>query len=161
MRQETINIYTFDELSDHAKDKAREWFKGASDYWGVDDGIDSIKAFCNHYGVKVTDYELSTCSYSYIDTDIENRHLRGVTLKQVEKEKDLMPTGYCVDCDLFITMYESMRDNGGNALQAFKDAVEAGKKSIISDMEYQESDEYADETIEANGYEFLENGARA
>jgi len=31
MRQETVNIYTFDELSDAAKEKAREWYRGCMD----------------------------------------------------------------------------------------------------------------------------------
>lgn len=160
MRQETINIYQYDELSNPAKEKAREWVK-SFEYFGVDDGVQSVEAFCRHYGVMLTDYSLSPYSYSDINTNAEAKHFRGVTLKQVEKVKDLMPTGYCIDCDLFITMYESMRDNGGNALQAFNSAIEAGKRAIISDMEYQDSDEYAEEMIQANEYEFLENGATA
>lgn len=32
MRTETVNIYKFAELSDAAKEKARDWFKGAGQY---------------------------------------------------------------------------------------------------------------------------------
>ena len=36
MRAETINIYTFDELNDAAKDKAREWYRQNLDYpWAM------------------------------------------------------------------------------------------------------------------------------
>lgn len=36
MRQKTINLYTFDELPDKAKDKAREW--SANEYEFYEDG---------------------------------------------------------------------------------------------------------------------------
>jgi hypothetical protein len=157
MRVIEKQIYTYAELDDSAKARAREWFSSGGYTW-IDEGIDSIKAFCNHYNVRLQDYSLSPYAYSYIETDADNQHFRGVTLKKVESEKDLMPTGYCVDADLFITMYESMRDNGGNALQAFKDAIEAGKKSLIADMEYQDSEEHIAEMMEVNGYEFDEEG---
>lgn len=157
MQTVEMTIYKYSELDDYAQGKAREWFKECGYTW-IDEGIDSIKAFCDHYGVKLEDYSLSPYSYSYIKTDAENHHFRGLKFKQVEKEKDLMPTGYCLDCDLFITMYESMKENGGNALQAFEDAIEAGMKGILSDMEHQDSQEYIEEMIETNDYQFLDDG---
>ena len=56
-------------------------------------------------------------------------------------------------------MYQSMKDNGGNALEAFLDAIEAGKKGIICDMEHQDSEEYISEMMEINDYQFLEDGS--
>lgn len=157
MRVIEQTIYKYSELDDHAKQRAREWFSSGGYTW-IDEGIDSIKAFCSHYNVTLKDYSLSPYSYSYIKTDAENQNFRGVTLKQVEAEKDLNPTGYCVDCTLFITMYESMRDNGGNALAAFHDAIEAAKRDIISDMEWQDSEECISELMAVNDYEFDEMG---
>lgn len=152
-----IQVFDYKELDEQAKEKARDWFSSGGYVW-TDEGIDSIKAFCEHYGIELKDYSLSPYSYSYIKTNAENHHFRGIKLKQVEKEKDLMPTGYCVDCDLFITMYESMKENGGNAFQAFLDAIEAGKKALIADMEYQDSEEYISEMMQVNGYRFTEWG---
>jgi ribosome assembly protein YihI (activator of Der GTPase) len=152
-------IYKYSELDDSAKQSAKEWFSQGGYTW-IDEGIDSIRAFCKHYGVKLEDYSISPYSYSYIKTNVENHHLRGIKFKQVEKEKGLTPTGYCLDCDLFSTMYESMRDNGGNALSAFLDAIEAGKRGIIADMEWQDSDEYIEEMMDINDYEFNEQGRR-
>lgn len=157
MRVIEKEIYTYAELSDKAKANAREWFSSRGYTW-IDEGVDSIKAFCKHYNVTLKDYSLSPYCYSYITTDANNQHFRGVTLKQVEAEKDLTPTGYCVDSDLFVTMFESMRDNGGNALAAFNDAIEAGKKSLLADMEYQDSEEHIAEMMEINGYEFDDSG---
>lgn len=161
MRTETINVYKFDELDSTAQDRAREWFRNGGEYHWIDEGIDSVKAFCKHYGVTLKDYSISPYAYSYFTTDAENQNFRGVTLKLVESEKDLMPTGYCVDADLFSTMFESMKANQGNTLQAFNESIDAGLKSIVSDMEYQDSNEHIDECLVINEYEFLESGARA
>jgi hypothetical protein len=152
-----MKIYSYSELDDYAQDRARKWFSVAGYVW-IDEGIESIRAFCDHYGVKLEDYSISAYCHSYIKTDVENHHFRGLKFKQVEKDKDLNPTGYCLDCDLFSTMYQSMRDNGGNALAAFLDAIEAGKRGIIADMKWQDSEEYISQMIEANDYQFLEDG---
>lgn len=150
-------VFKYSELEDSAKQRAREWFSDFGYSW-TDESMDSIKAFCDHYNVQITDYCICPYRASFINTDAENSHFRGLTFKQVEAEKDLMPTGYCIDCDLFQTMYESMRDNGGNALQAFRDAIEAGLNAMIADMEYQDSEEYISEMMAANDYEFDEMG---
>ena len=158
MQTVEMTIYKYSELDDYAQGKAKEWFSSGGYTW-IDEGIESIRTFCEHYGVKLEDYSLSPYSYSYIKTNVENHHFRGIKFKQVEKEKDLTPTGYCLDCDLFSTMYQSMKDNGGNALEAFLDAIEAGKKGIICDMEHQDSEEYISEMMEINDYQFLEDGS--
>lgn len=157
MRVIEKTIYKYSELEDSAKQRAREWFSQGGYTW-IDEGITSIKAFCNHYNVRLKDYSVCPYAHSYMDTDADNQHFRGVTLKQVESEKDLTPTGYCIDSTLYITMFESMRDNGGNALGAFKDAIDAAMKDLIADMEYQDSEEYISQMMEANDYEFDEMG---
>lgn len=161
MRQITVDLYQFDELSEEAKQNAMQWFRrGMQHYAWVDEGIESIEAFCKHFGVDLKDYSISPYSHSYIRTNADHYHFRGVTLKQLEKDKDLSLTGYCLDEHLFSTMYENMRENGGDTLKAFNSTINAGMKFIISDMEYQDTDEFASEMIVANGYEFTEDGER-
>ena len=160
MRVIEKTIFKFDELTDTSKQNAINWFKDGNQYCWIDEGINSVEAFCKHYGVEIKLYSLDPYSYSFIDTNAGNEHFRGVTLKQVLWERDLMPTGYCVDSDCFYTMAEVMKSTG-DALGAFNAAIEAGKKAIIADMEWQNSDEYAIESIQANEYEFDENGGIA
>ena len=54
MRTETINIYTFDELSDKAKDRARDWWRqGALDYgWW-----ECIYEDAERIGLKITGFD--------------------------------------------------------------------------------------------------------
>lgn len=158
MKTIEINIYQYAELEDSAKQRAREWFSESGYVW-IDEGIDTIKAFCDLFGVNLKDYSLSTCSHSYITTNAENEHFRGLTLKQVEKNRALSLTGYCLECDLLEAMADSMKETGC-ALKAFNEAIEAGKRGIIADMEWQDSEEYIAEMMEINGYDFDEDGRR-
>lgn len=158
MKTIEINIYQYAELEDSAKQRARQWFSESGYVW-IDEGIDTIKAFCDLFGVTLKDYSLSTCSHSYITTNAENEHFRGLTLKQVEKNRALSLTGYCLDCDLLETMADSMKASGC-ALSAFNDAIDAGKRGIIADMEWQDSEEHIAEMMEINAYDFDEHGRR-
>ena len=56
MRTETISIYTFDELSDTAKEKAREWYRnGAFDYEWWDCTYEDAKTIANLLGIDIVD----------------------------------------------------------------------------------------------------------
>jgi hypothetical protein len=155
MKTATINLYQFNELSDEAKERAREWWRTGSDYPWWKDSMDSITAFCNHFGVSVKHYEIGLCTYSYLKTDAENAHFRGVRL--ADCTRDAMPTGYCLDCTLWETFYDSFKASG-SAKVAFEAAIDAAVASIEKDLEYHESDECIDELLTINEYDFTEDG---
>lgn len=158
MRTETINIYTFDELSDAAKEKARDWYKDGMEYFWMDESLESIKAFCDGYGVTIKDYSIGPFERSWMTTDAENANFRGVKLRDVPR--DDMPTGYFLDCALWQTFHDEFKRTG-DALRAFNEAIDAAVAEIVADMEYQYTDESVDENILINEYEFLKNGERA
>ena len=157
MKTIELQLYKFDELSEDAQEYAISNYRNKGQYHWIDEGIDSIKAFCDHFGVNLKNYSISPYAHSFIDTDAENYHFRGKKLK--EFSRDHMPTGYCVDCDLWITFYDHFKKSG-DALAAFNEAIQAGLKAIINDMEYQDSKEYISEHLIANEYDFLESGNR-
>jgi hypothetical protein len=68
-----------------------------------------------------------------------------------------MPTGYYLDCDLWITFYDVFKASG-DAKAAFEAAIDTWVRQIVADMEYQESDEAIAEMLSINDYEFLESG---
>ena len=156
MRIENVTIYTFDELNDVAKDKAREWYRQGLEYPWFDESIGSIKAFCDEFGVSIKDYSIGAFSHSYIETDVENSNFRGLKLKNVKR--DNMPTGYCLDCALWQTFYDEFKRTG-DALHAFNDAIDNARREIVADIEYQYTDESVDEMLIINEYEFTENGS--
>lgn len=155
MKTVTIELYKFDELSDDAKEKAREWYKTNLDYPWLQESIGSIKAFCDHFGVSVKGYEIGAFWPSYLTTDATNSNFSGVKLKSIDR--DYMPTGYCLDCALWQTFYDEFKRTG-DALYAFKDAIDTAVREIVADIEYQYSDEAVDEMLTINEYEFTEDG---
>ena len=155
MRTETIEVYKFDELSDDAKEKARDWWRFREDFFGCEDGLDSIKTFCNHFGVRLKTWNVAPYANPDYSAEYFNSHFRGMKLKDFKR--DHMPTGYCLDCDLWITFYDQFKTTG-SAKKAFDDALWKGFIALRNDMESQLSDEYIDEHLIINEYEFTEDG---
>ena len=90
---ETIEvvIYTFDELEDEAKEKARTWYRDGLEYPWFSEAIDSIRAFVKHFGAELKDWQIGGGSgRDYIKTDATNENFRGVKLKNIDK--DYTPT---------------------------------------------------------------------
>ena len=153
----TITTYSFSELSDQAKETAISDYrsKGFEYHW-QDENHDSLNAFCALFGVRVKDWNISTWGHSYITTDAENHHFRGWNKAKVSTIPEFL-TGYCLDCD-FTETFKKEFERTRNALGAFNDAIDAGLSDWIKDMEWQESDEYIADHMEANEYQFLEDG---
>lgn len=154
MQTVTLNLYTIDELNDKAKERAREWHRSGIEYPWWDEVQDSLKTFCDGFGVKVLDYSFGGRD-AHISTDADNSHFRGFKLKDFDREA--MPTGFCFDCALRHTFADQFKQHG-DALRAFKSALNQLILDIETDIDYQYSDEAIDESIKANGYEFTEDG---
>lgn len=155
MKTATINIYTFDELSDEAKDVARAWWREGSDYPFFDDWLNSVQTFCKEFGVSVTGYEIDLCRYSYLKTDAENQNFRG--LKLCKYDREAMPTGYCTDSTLWCTFCDEWKRTGSPKL-AFEAAINEAVDEVVKDMEFQLSDEVVDDMLTINEYDFTEDG---
>jgi hypothetical protein len=81
MREKTIKLYTFDELTDQAKQKAIEWYRSINDeiFW-QSETFDSLKAVFERVGIRIRDYDLGIDGYSYIRFDLNDSiaELKGV-----------------------------------------------------------------------------------
>lgn len=155
MRTETIELFQFDELSDAAKEKARDWWKSTGETFWNDEALDSIKTFCEHFGARLTGWSVGAFeSYSF-DVDAPASLFRGLKLRDVNR--DAMPTGYCLDCSLWFTFHDTFKATGC-AAKAFEAALDQAFKDWRADMESQFEDEYIDEHLSINGYEFTANG---
>jgi hypothetical protein len=155
MRTETIEVFKFDELSDSAKELARECYKINFEFPWSKESIDSIEAFCDHFGIVLKTYSVSPYLNPDYSVELSNSNFRGFKLKDFKR--DNMPTGYCLDCDLWMTFYDQFKATGC-AKTAFDAALWAGFISLRNDMEYQLSDESIDENMRCNECEFTENG---
>lgn len=150
-----IQLYTYAELSDTAKERVKEWLNSAGHNWGAD-SIASLEAFAAQFGATVTDWSYSPWGNADISTNASPANFRGFTLAQARTLPEY-PTGYCMDCTLrevFIKEFERT----GNAFAAFNEAMDAGIKEARADWAYQYADEAMQDACEANGYEFTADG---
>jgi hypothetical protein len=156
MKIKNVKVYSFDELSDSSKGTVLAYFGERVDYPWFSDALDSIKAFVEHFHGRVLDYSLSGEVYrSYVKTTVDRSYFRGVKLKDIDHTYN--PTGYCLDWTLWGTMKEEFSKTG-DAFYAYQQAIESALAEIASDVEYQYSSEALIEMIEANDYEFTEDG---
>ena len=151
-----VTIYTFDELDDKAREKARAWYRDGMEYPWFSEALDSIRAFVKHFGAELKDWQIGSGSgRDYIKTDATNENFRGVRLRDIDK--DYMPTGYCLDADLWGEFFRVFQKTG-DAKYSFEQALEEAISGIQKDIDYQYSDECVDENLRINEYKFTEEG---
>lgn len=172
MREITTKIYTFDELSDKAKEKARDWYREhALDY----DWWDHVYDDAERVGLKIEAFDLDR--EGYVDAEfmasaeetahkIETEH--GETCATFKTAK-----GYLKKRDELIDAWP--KDENGdfeNECQLdveldildheFLDSLQEDYRVILEkEMEWLMSDECIDDNMTANGYEFTADGKRA
>jgi hypothetical protein len=142
MRIIETEAYTFDELSDDAKEKAK--IELVSEYFWSDDAIASLYAFADEIGIKITDYSIDFSGYSHNSISWEwiiDEHKNDLSVEEL--------TGYCADYPL-IDEWNKTKDVDG--------AIDAWVNDCQKDYEYQQSDEYMFEHCESNEYEFTKEG---
>ena len=156
-----VSLYTFEELpTDTAKEKAREWGRnviGCDPAWSGE-SLDSIKTFCSRFGVTLQEWSIGAYAPVDYSAPFDNANFRGLRLRDFDR--DAMPTGYCLDGDLWQTFYDRFKATG-DAKGAFDAALYAGFKAWRDDLEGQLEDEYISDFLMANEYEFTEDGDKA
>ena len=153
-------VYFFNELSDDAKEKAREWYRdGALDY----DWYDSIYEDAERCGLKITSFDLGN-----------RREITGKLTMSLEDSIKAILNDHGNACDTFklATEYRATldglvqdgeNDDAREALEEdyMKALCEEYLSMLDKEIEYLMADEQVDETIIANEYEFTEDGRRA
>jgi hypothetical protein len=162
MEQVTINKCKFAELSDKAKEKARQWMRECID---VDEWSDPVTDDAQQVGVKITGFDIGRGEVC----DIEFENSAGATAIGIMKEHGVGCDTYEAAAVYVETLSALKRNEDGEvdpdeadrALDNFQRQLSACYlKSLREQHEYVYSDEAIDETIEANEYDFDEHGNR-
>ncbi len=166
MRQETINIYNFEDLPDEGKAKAIENFKSNQElFWG-DEWIDSLKIFCDKFGVELCDWSYGFYEGARISTNIEyfeygkDYTFDHETLKRIGLDKECPFTGYCADEDLLAPIRAITEGENPLRIDILQDCLDSWLSGFNADIESQQSDEYITDYIILNEYEFTIDGKR-
>lgn len=175
MRTETTTrtLYKFDELSDKAKENALDNMR----YVNTGDGWewwDSVYEDAANVGIKITGFDTGrSCE---ITGDIDDTEQTAHSI--VKDHGDTCETyktaqAYLSERDTVLGQWPRDENNefanGGDLDDKLDELGEDFKKAILEDylillrkeLEYLEGDEAVQETIEANEYEFTEDGSRA
>lgn len=168
-RRKYKTVYTFDELSDKAKDKARDWWRqGGLDYewWGY------IYEDAKRVGLEITSFGLD-----------RDKHATGHLTMTLQDSIKAILKDHGKDCATYklATKYQEDvqeatvkarlnedEDAGEAFIDALEELTEAYEKDLLAayanmlqdECDYLLSDEAVDETIRANEYEFTKGGER-
>ena len=85
MRTETITreLYKFEELSEAAKERARDWYREVHEYGWAEENRESLDAFCKDFPVKATHWRYDAWNYEIVERitcDDEISELTGARL---------------------------------------------------------------------------------
>jgi len=166
-------VFEFSELSDQAKEKAREWYREhALDY----EWWESTYEDAEQVGLKIKSFDLD-----------RNRHATGNFISGAVECAELILKNHGQDCETFKTArafnvshidlekqiencdgddetnceYELWQDKREELNADFlKSILEDYSIMLQKEMEWLMSDEQCDESIITNGYTFTESGAR-
>ena len=175
MRQETTTrtIYKFSELTDDAKENAKQSYAKNDDFPQGREALESLEKLAEHFGARLADYEIDYTNPSYSHAKFDTDHaphdageiramlkkLGAYNRRTLKGLGDCVLTGVCYDEDgtdgfRFVFIRKGERDIDA-LLQA---AFDSFLKSIQAEYAYQYTDEAFTENCEANGYEFDESG---
>lgn len=176
-------VYSFDELSDSAKESARDNFRNDGDLWGwQSEWWNSAEAFSKIAPIRITSADIDRAQvdiewtgpdyalrYDHSDEIAELSGLRAWKWLQNnnwfkwaanEKQGACTLTGYCGDCSFADTFaqYEKNPLSVPDLKQVFYESAQSWVFDARKDCEYAYSDEAIDQMIECNEYEFTESG---
>ena len=150
-------VYSFDELSDKAKEKARMQFDFLMDSLQAE-YRDALNKFCDMLGFDVKNWEVS--AFGNIDYTLDRLQIHKVFRGKKKKELLKLPqylTGFWVD-DYLMESFKSEIKIGSTPYDAIDRALYAFFRAWRDDMEHAISDENISEFCNANGIVFFENG---
>lgn len=156
-------VYTFDQLSEDAKEKARDWFReGNDDPMMQSHMINLLKEELEERGIK---YDVDSIDVFYSLSYCQGDGLmfeglidwRGRTLKIKHIEHYYHSKSRNID----VVDGEDLSDAEMGQFEAVYEAICKKMEGVgYAEIEYQNSAEYIDEIMEANDYTFTNEGKR-
>lgn len=157
MKTKTINVYQYNELSEKAKEKVKDWYISNEDFYSQ---WESMQEDAKTIGIKLN--------------SIHREAMQGEFIECASDVIKLIKENHGESCQTYKTAieyeakYNALKEDEYGNLIDDEDLPEEFLQSILEDyrimwekeVEYCYSDEYINETMEANEYEFDINGNR-
>lgn len=165
MRAITINLHSFDELTDKAKEKALQGLYHVAEYPWHDENRQTLKAIEKAFKLERFDWEYSECGSNCFFTlphDFKqgmNRKKLALIFKYMKKDNPIV-SGYWLLED-FEDKFWKCFDEKGDVKYALQTSLNALLVYCHEDMSDYFSDESLAEHAMANEYESLADGSLA
>jgi len=157
MRIININLYTFDELSGNAKEKALQELYFAAEYAWHDENRDTLKAIEKAFKLERFDWGYDVCG-SWFCFEVPHDLKQGMGKKAVNRLFDIyLDNGFWLN-EVFKSDFMTAFETHGDIKQALNVAIGLVIKACQKDMEEYFSEESLADHATANGYEFSEDG---
>lgn len=157
MRTIEVKVYRYSELSDDAKQKAKEWFLEG----GIDQEFawDGMKDDAKNVGIALTAWDYG-------------RYCEGKFIPPFSEVIDKILSEHGEQCETYKTANEykskflALNDDQDDERTELEDEflhsiLEDYRIMMDGEVDFHQTDEYISDVMEANEYEFLENGKRA
>ena len=168
-----VRIYKFSELSDKAKEAAKQEYREAFGYAWSSESLNSLEALAKHFDGKMVDYQIDWFGNDLSRADFEMAEMPPDDIaaklaelgtfdpETLEGYGDCKLTGYCHDesaIDGFRKAFQGPRRGVTNLHTLMYAAFKSWLAACQEDCKDQFSDEQFDETCEANNWEFRADG---
>lgn len=154
MKTATINLYTFSELSEKAKDKVRENHDCFTDIYFSQ----ILQAITKVFPISSIDwfdlYHSTYITMQYDDEELEKTFKDYQTEFKYPTDQQYWLTGYC-SCAFFLN---ELPKNEPLKRKDFSYAIQRLHTAYIKAVQYEYSDESLQEHCDANDYYFTEDG---
>lgn len=167
----SVKILSFDELSEDAKQFAKDKYAEHFGYSWSDEAIQSLKALAEHFNGRVKNYSLdwfdnspSSAAFDMPEleeSDIAERlaKLGSYNENTLRGNGDCALTGYCADEDAIDGFRKAWHAGERDLEKLMQSAFETWLTAAQSDCKDFYSNERFSEHADANDYEFTESGA--
>jgi len=157
MRTIPVNLYTFGELSDKAKEKALQELYFAAEYPWHDENHGTLKAIKKAFKLERFDWGYDVCG-SWFCFEVPHDLKQGMGKKAINRLFDIyLNDGFWLT-EFFKSDFMTAFETHGDIKQSLNVAIGGVIKACQKDMEEYFSEENLAEHATANEYEFNEDG---
>jgi hypothetical protein len=171
MREATIKVYKFDDLSDNAKVAAKQKYAELFGYVFADEALASLKTLAERFNGKLTNYSIDWCNSSYSSATFDMPETEegeiAATLAELgtynpetlKGNGDCVLTGYCADEDAIDGLQQAWHNGERDLDTLMQAAFKTWLKAAQGDNEaFYEDDEFSEHS-DANEYEYYQDGS--
>ncbi len=157
MREVKIKVYDFKDLDFETREKVVNNYREDDYFFVGEDIVETIKAFCSYFNLKLQNYSLGDAGSNFIDIDEDSIPKNKKDLRISKKFLNgYRLTGICYDYDILKPLTRPFK--GKDSKELIEECLDAIIDTYNRELEYWYSNICIEEEIESNGYEFLING---